>query len=69
MSKSAIIPFVISGLLVAILTPLLMSTEYGPVAWWNAAGSELRWQAAIGSAAALFAALGLVVTATAARRS
>ncbi|MBO1021685.1 AAA family ATPase [Methylobacterium sp. SD274] len=69
MSKSAIIPFVISGLLVAILTPLLMSTEYGPVAWWNAAGSELRWQAAIGSAAALFAALGLVVTATAARRA
>ncbi|MCJ2128226.1 AAA family ATPase, partial [Methylobacterium sp. E-045] len=69
MSKSAIIPFVVSGLLVAILTPLLMSTDYGPVAWWNAAGSELRWQAAIGSAAALFAALGLAVTATAARRA
>nr|MDZ8056931.1 AAA family ATPase [Nostoc sp. EkiNYC01] len=69
MSKSAILPFVVSGLVVAVLTPLLLSTDYGPVAWWNAAGPELRWKAAIGIAVALLAALGLAATATAARKA
>ncbi len=69
MSKSAILPFVVSGLVVAVLTPLLLSTDYGPIAWWNAAGPELRWKAAIGIAVALLAALGLAATATAARKA
>ncbi len=69
MSKSAILPFAASGLVVAVLTPLLLSTDYGPVAWWNAAGPELRWKAAIGIAVALLAALGLAATATAARKA
>ncbi|APT30373.1 ESX-1 secretion system protein EccA1 [Methylobacterium phyllosphaerae] len=69
MSKSAILPFVVSGLVVAVLTPLLLSTDYGPVAWWNAAGAELRWRAAIGIAVALLAAMGLAATATAARKA
>ena len=69
MSKQAIIPFVISGLAVAVLTPLLLSTDYGPVAWWNAAGTEMKWRAAIGIAVGLFAALGLLATATAARKA
>ena len=69
MSKQAIIPFVISGLVVAVLTPLLLSTDYGPVAWWNAAGTELKWRAAIGIVVGLFAALGLLATATAARKA
>ena len=69
MSKSAIVPFVVSGLVVAVLTPLLLSTEYGPAAWWNAASTEMRWRAAIGVAVAVMAALGLFVTALAARRA
>ncbi len=69
MSKSYIVAMVVSGLVVAVATPLIMSTEYGPLAWWKAMDPALRQKAVIGSGIAILAAFGLFVTVVAGRRA
>jgi len=68
MQKSSfIVSMIISGVVVAVVSALLMSTDYGPIAWWKASSATLRWQVAFWSVVAMIVAVGFVLTLSAGR--